>query len=128
MLHSVDTTLVSVNEGVGELLEALSTIRETAQRVNTMLSDLTFLKGLRSSLRSELGSVLVKVSEMATSTKESGQNATLPIHSDPDCTQNFEIQSALPALRLALDRLIVSLQPSNAVHSNVTKRATTDKF
>jgi hypothetical protein len=127
MLYSADTRLVSVNEGVGELLEALPTIRETAHGVNTMLSDLTFLKSLRSSLRSELGSVLVKISEMATSTEESGPNVILPIHSDPDCIQKLEIQSALPALRQTQDRLIVSLQPPNAVHSHATKRATTDK-
>jgi hypothetical protein len=110
MLHSANTKLISVNEGVDELLEALPTIRETVQGVNTMLSDLTFLKGLRSSFRSDLGSVLVKVSEMAMSTKESGQASKPPSHSDLDCIQETEIQSALPALRQALDRLIVSLQ------------------
>ena len=102
MLRSIDTRLVVVREGVDELLGELPSIRDTAQGVTQLLTELVLLKGMTSNLRRELSSVLEKVTEVAN--RDTGREQFLL-----DSSQSTEIQSALPALRQALGRLNVSV-------------------
>jgi hypothetical protein len=108
MLRSIDTRLV-VHEGVDELLGELPSIRETAQGVTQLLTELVLLKGMTSNLRRELSSVLEKVTEVASRDEGVDQSSISPTNLVPDGTQSTGIQSALPALRLALGRLTVSV-------------------
>jgi hypothetical protein len=107
MLQSIDNRLVVIREGVDEVLEELPSIRETAQGVTALLSELALLKGMTANLRTELSSVVEKVTEIANLDKAS-QSSKTPAERQLHEPQTTRIQSVLPALRKALERLTVS--------------------
>jgi hypothetical protein len=106
MLHSINTRLVVLHDGVDELLGELPNIRETAQGVNALLNELKLLKLVTGNLRTELYSVLEKLTEVASLDEGPGQSSMSV--SEQTATRIVGIQGTLPALRQALERLTVS--------------------
>jgi hypothetical protein len=106
MLHSINTRLVVLHDGVDELLGELPNIQETAQGVNALLNELKLLKLVTGNLRTELYSVLEKLTEVASLDEGTGQSSMSV--SEQTATQIVGIQGTLPVLRQALERLTVS--------------------
>ena len=109
MLHSINTRLVVLHDGVDELLGELPNIRETAQGVAALLNELKLLKLVTGNLRTELYSVLEKLTEVANLDEGTGQPSMSV--AELNATQIVGIQGTLPALRQALERLAVSCPP-----------------
>jgi hypothetical protein len=107
MLHSINTRLVVLHDGVDELLGELPNIRETAQGVNALLNELKLLKLVTGNLRTELYSVLEKLTEVASLDDEGTGQSSVSV-SEQTATQIVGIQGTLPVLRQALERLTVS--------------------
>jgi hypothetical protein len=106
MLHSINARLVVLHDGVDELLGELPTIRETTHGVAALLNELKLLKQMTGNIRTELCSVLEKLTEVANLDQGIGQPAISM--AELSTTQMVGIQSTLPALRQALERLTVS--------------------
>ena len=105
-MNGIDTGIVALGDSLAAVVDELPAVRQTAQDVTTLITQILQLRELTTGLRLELSNISEKVSTLrnhaSTSSGLDKSEASGPL-------QTSVVHASLPALLHALEHLSVSI-------------------